>query len=108
MTGACPPAVEALIERAQQSERSGGRELARTYYESALYLLTPGHGEVASSILRRIARTHVDDGQFDIALDCLSAALGVAEALGEGLGIAHAYNSMAGCHLLRGNLDEAI
>jgi len=104
----CPPAVAALIERAQQSERSGNRELARHYYESALYLLTPGYGEVASSILRRIARTHVDDGQFDVALDCLSVALAVAEAIDETLGVAHAYNSMAGCNLLRGNLDEAI
>jgi hypothetical protein len=71
----CPPAVAALIERAQQSERSGRRELSRHYYESALYLLTAGHGEVASSILRRIARTHVDDGQFDVALDCLAACV---------------------------------
>ena len=104
----CPPAVAALIERAQQSERSGRRELSRQYYESALYLLKPGHGDVASSILRRIARTYVDEGQFDVALDCLSAALAVAEAIGETVGVAHAYNSMAGCHLLRGNLDEAI
>ena len=103
-----PAAVAALVERAQQSERSGRRELSRQYYESALYLLTPGQGESASLILRRIARTHVDDGQFDIALDCLSAALAVAEAIGETLGVAHAFNSMAGCHLLRGNLDEAI
>ena len=56
--------------------------MSRHYYESALYLLTPGYGEVASSILRRIARTYVDDGQFDVALDCLSAALAVAEAIG--------------------------
>jgi putative nucleotidyltransferase with HDIG domain len=103
-----PAAITALIDRAQQSERSGRRELSRQYYESALYLLTPGQGEVASLILRRIARTHVDDGQFDVALDCLSAALAVAEALGETLGVAHAFNSMAGCHLLRGNLDDAI
>jgi putative nucleotidyltransferase with HDIG domain len=103
-----PAAVAALMDRAQQSERSGGRDLSRQYYESALYLLRPGQGEIASSILRRVARTHVDDGQFDVALDCLAAALAVAEALGETLSIAHAYNSMAGCNLLRGNLDEAI
>jgi putative nucleotidyltransferase with HDIG domain len=103
-----PPAVAALVERAQSSERSGQRQLARQHYESALYLLKEGDGEVASLILRRVARTHVDDGQFDVALDCLSAALAVSEALGETLGVAHAYNGMAGCHLLRGNLDEAV
>ena len=103
-----PPAVAALVELAQSSERSGQRQLARQHYESALCLLEEGQGEIASSILRRIARTWVDDGQFDVAVDCLSAALAVSEALGETLGVAHAYNSMAGCHLLRGNLDEAV
>ena len=103
-----PPAVAALVERAQSSERSGQRQLARQHYESALYLLGDGDGKIASSILRRVARTYVDDGQFDVAVDCLSAALAVSEALGETLGVAHAYNSMAGCHLLRGNLDDAV
>ena len=103
-----PPAVAALVERAQASERSGQRLLARQHYESALYLLEDGDGEVASLILRRVARTYVDDGQFDVAVDCLSAALAVSEALGETVGVAHAYNSMAGCHLLRGNLDDAV
>jgi putative nucleotidyltransferase with HDIG domain len=103
-----PPAVAALVERAQASERSGQRMLARQHYESALYLLKEGDGEIASSILRRVARTYVDDGQFDVAVDCLTAALAISEALGETLGVAHAYNSMAGCHLLRGNLDEAM
>ena len=103
-----PPAVAALVERAQSSERSGQRQLARQHYESALYLLGDGDGEIASSILRRVARTYVDDGQFDVAVDCLTAALAVSEALGETLGVAHAYNSIAGCHLLRGNLDDAV
>ena len=103
-----PPTVAALVERAQASERSGQRLLARQHYESALYLLQDGDGEVASLILRRVARTYVDDGQFDVAVDCLSAALAVSEALGETVGVAHAYNSMAGCHLLRGNLDDAV
>jgi putative nucleotidyltransferase with HDIG domain len=103
-----PPAVAALVERAQASERSGQRQLARQHYESALYLLEAGDGEIASLILRRVARTYVDDGQFDVAVDCLSAALAVSEALGETVGVAHAYNSMAGCHLLRGNLDDAV
>ena len=102
------PSVATLVERAQAAERSGRRELSRQHYETALYRLAKGDGEIASSILRRIARTHVDDGQFDVALDCLAAALAVSEALGETTGVAHAYNSMAGCNLLRGNLDEAV
>ena len=42
-----PPAVAALVERAQSSERSGQRPLARQHYESALYLLGAGDGEIA-------------------------------------------------------------
>jgi putative nucleotidyltransferase with HDIG domain len=102
-----PATVAALMDRAQRSERSGRREVSRRHYESALYMLGNGDGETASLILRRVARTYIDDGQFDAALDCLTAALAVSEALGETVGIAHAINSMAGAHLQRGNLDDA-
>lgn len=101
------PAVEALLQQAQRSERSGRRELSRQYYESALYLLRKDETHAASSILRRIARSYGDDGEFDVALDCSIAALAVAEASGDAVIIATAINSMAVVHLQRGDLDRA-
>jgi len=102
-----PPAVIALVEQAQRSERSGRRELSRQYYETALYLLGRGDGVAAVAIIRRIIRSYVDDGQFDAALDCCELALGCAEALGDASGLAHATNLLAIAHLQRGDLDNA-
>jgi putative nucleotidyltransferase with HDIG domain len=102
-----PPAVNALVEQAQRSERSGRRELSRQYYETALYMLGPGDGVAAVTIIRRVIRSYVDDGQFDAALDCCELALGAAEALGDAVGLAHATNLHAIAHLQRGDLEAA-
>jgi putative nucleotidyltransferase with HDIG domain len=102
-----PSAVDALVERAQQSERSGRRELSRQYYEAALYLLGRGDGVAAVTIVRRLIRSYVDDGQFDVAFDCCELALAIAEALGDETGLAHATNLLAIAHLQRGDLDDA-
>jgi HD-GYP domain-containing protein (c-di-GMP phosphodiesterase class II) len=104
---AFPPAVESLVEKAQQSERSGRRELSRQYYETALYLLGPGDGAAAVAIIRRVIRSYVDDGQFDVAFDCCELALAIAEAVGDAAGLAHATNLLAIAHLQRGDLDDA-
>jgi len=101
------PAVATLLEEAQRSDRAGQREIARRRYEAALYLLKPGDAAAAPAIVRRIARSYVDDGQFDVALDCLTAALGMAESIGDKSGIAHAVNLMAITNGHRGDLDEA-
>ena len=102
-----PPAVASLVEKAQQSERSGRRELSRQYYETALYLLRPGDGSAAVAIIRRVIRSYVDDGQFDVAFDCCELALAIAEAVGDAAGLAHATNLLAIAHLQRGDLDDA-
>ena len=86
---ALAPAVAALVEEAQRSERAGQREIARRKYETALYLLRPGDGATATAIVRRIARAYIDDGQSDAALDCLAAALGMSECLDETSGRVH-------------------
>jgi putative nucleotidyltransferase with HDIG domain len=104
---ALSPAVATLLEEAQRSDRAGQREIARRRYETALYLLRTGEGTAAAAIIRRIARSYIDDGQFDDALDCLTAALGVSEALTDKSGIAHAMNLMAITNGHRGDLDEA-
>jgi putative nucleotidyltransferase with HDIG domain len=106
-SGAFPAAVEALVEKAQQSERSGRRELSRQYYETALYLLRAGEGTAAVTIVRRLIRSYVDDGQFEVAFDCCELALAIAEALGDASGLAHATNLLAIAHLQRGDLDDA-
>ena len=102
-----PPAVATLIEEAERADRAGQREIARRRYETALYLLRGQEGAVAAAIIRRVARAYIDDGQFDDALDCLSAAAGVAEALDDANAMAHAMNLMAITNGHRGDLDEA-
>jgi putative nucleotidyltransferase with HDIG domain len=99
--------VAGLIDEAQRLERGGQRGAARSRYESALYSLKRDDGVVAAAIVRRVARTYVEEGQFDAALDCLTAARAIAESIGNANGIAHALNLMAIANGHRGDLDEA-
>jgi len=101
-----PPAIATLVEEAQRADGAGQREIARRRYETALYLLRAGDGAVAAAIVRRIARSYIDEGQFDVALDCLDAALAMAEALGNTSGVAHATNWMANARVMRGDIDD--
>jgi len=105
--GLFPTAVEALVEKAQQAERSGRREQSRQHYEAALSLLGPGDGTAAVAIIRRVIRSYVDDGQFDAAFDCCELALAIADALDDVDARAHARNLLAIAHLQRGDLDDA-
>ena len=100
--------VAALMEEAHRAAASGRRELARQRLESALYLLrTPEDAGIASTLLRRIARTYIDDGNFEAALDCLAVAEAVAAARHSHADIAHVRNSQATICVNRGALDEA-
>ena len=101
------PAIRPLIEEAERADRAGRREIARRRYEAALYLLRGGDGLAASLILRRVAHSYIDDGQLDLALDCLEAALGVAEANSAESDVAHAMNLIGNVHLLRGEFEAA-
>jgi putative nucleotidyltransferase with HDIG domain len=103
---ALPAPIASVIDEAQRADRAGQRAPARRRYESALYLLKPGDGSLAHAIVRRIARSYIADGQFDAALDCLGAALNIAEALGDIGGVAHALNWMATTQVMRGDVDE--
>ena len=104
---ALSPAISALVEEAEKSDRAGQREIARRRYETALYLLRAGSEAQAAAILRRVGVTYIADGQFEAALDCLAAALNVAESIDDQAGIAHAINCMATAHGHRGQVDEA-
>jgi putative nucleotidyltransferase with HDIG domain len=94
-----------LVAEAEAAERAGNRELARLQYDRALRLLR--ESRAASTILRRIARSHCDDGHLDVALDCLEAALGSAEAHGALSDIAHAKNLAGNILLTRGDYAAA-
>jgi diguanylate cyclase (GGDEF)-like protein/putative nucleotidyltransferase with HDIG domain len=103
-TGAC----DALLEEGQAAERRGHRAEARALYEQALQAL-PAEADRrrASMILRWIARTHVGDAQMDAALECLSAAVAMAEACGDDGAAGSAINIQAVVHWQLGDLDEA-
>ena len=106
--GAEACAIRTLLDEAYRAERAGKRELARRRYESALYLVrTDAEAADASMILRRIGRLYLDDGDIAAGLDCVAAALAVAEARGDAAGIANATNVIAISHWQRGELDEA-
>ncbi|MEO6878645.1 MAG: HD domain-containing phosphohydrolase [Gemmatimonadaceae bacterium] len=112
MTAAVIPVAAAsaladLLEEGQRCDRAGLREMARDAYEKALRCVRRGDGATAAGIARRIARSHMEDGQFDTALDCLSAALAISELHGDISGIAHALNWMANAQSARGDLDQA-
>ncbi len=94
-----------LVAEAEAAERAGNRELARIQYDRALRLLR--ESRAASTILRRIARSHCDDGHLDVALDCLDAALGSAEAHGALSDIAHTKNLAGNILLTRGDYAAA-
>jgi len=99
--------VAALVESARQAERDGDRPLSRSNYERAIRMLRRDEAEFAPALIRRIARSYVDDGIYDAALDCLAAAQHLSRARGDTAGVAHAVNLMATANLQRGDLEAA-
>ena len=102
-----PVDVAALIDEAQRAERAGQRELARQRYDTALYTLSGDAGQAAAAVIRRVARSYIDEGQLEAAFDCLAAALASSEAQRDSTGVAHALNLMAILNGQRGKLDLA-
>ena len=102
------PTVDELLADGQAAEQRGHRTEARECYERALHDLGRQDGASrASTILRWIARTHLGDVQMDEALDCLTAALAVAEACGDEKAAGSAINMEAVVRWQLGELDEA-
>jgi putative nucleotidyltransferase with HDIG domain len=101
------PEVAGLVEAARKAERDGDRALSRSNYERAIRLLRRDEAEFAPALIRRIARSYIDDGIFDAALDCLAAAQHLSRARGDTAGVAHAVNQMATANLQRGDLETA-
>ena len=101
------PEVAALVEQARKADRDGQRALARSSYERAIRMLGRDEAELVPTLIRRIARSYIDDGIFDAALDCLAAAQHLSRARGDTAGVAHAVNQMATANLQRGDLESA-
>ena len=106
-----PPSlsVEELIARAQEEERQGRHAATRATFEQALYALSDQAAarEHASAIVRWIGRSHQIDGDPDAALDALTLAVEIAEAMGDGSAAGYAINVQAIVHWQTGRLDEA-
>ena len=96
------------MEEARIAAAAGRRAVAHQRYESALYLLRdPADGALASTILRRVGRLYLDEGDIAAGMDCLAAALASAEARKDPDECAHTINVMAISYWQRGLLDDA-
>jgi putative nucleotidyltransferase with HDIG domain len=103
-----PSSVDALVEAGRAAELDGNRHGAREMYEAALFgLRDPAHAALAASLLRWIARTHLDEGTLDVADEIAVAALVVSEQAGDVSGVSHANNLLGALQREQGNLDEA-
>ena len=96
-----------LLQRGQSLEREGRRDEARHLYEAALRNGTAATSSEAAQLFRWIARTYLQDGNFDTAIDCAQAALAVAEQSDDAGASGHAINVLAIVEWKKGNLDEA-
>src|SRR3954463_145071 len=100
--------VQELIEQGKLAEREGRRDDARRLFEEALHGLgSSAHAATASALLRWIGRTYHTDGDHTAALDCLEAALCVADLCGDQASAGHAYNLQAIVCWKLGDLDQA-
>jgi len=98
----------ALFAFAQDEEKAGRRASARAAYEQALIRVeTADDASKVSSIIRWIARTHLMDGDSEAALECLEAALAIAEVNGDDAAAGHAINLQGNVRWQLGDLDEA-
>src|SRR3954464_14728436 len=91
--------VPELIEQGKLAEREGRREDARRLFEEALHGLgSSAHAATASALLRWSGRPYHTDGNHPAALDCLEAALAVAELSNDQASAGHAINLQAIVH----------
>src|SRR6187402_1254209 len=96
----------ALFAFAQEEEKAGRRASARSAYEQALLKAeTSDESSKISSIIRWIARTHLMDGDSDAALECLEAALAIAETNNDDASAGNAINLQGNVAWQLGDLD---
>ena len=106
--GARPQSARAgVVARGQALERAGQRVEARPLYETALRDGRATNPSEAAQLIRLVARTHIQESDFDAASDCAGAALAISEAAGDEAGRGHAENILAIVEWKQSNLDEA-
>jgi diguanylate cyclase (GGDEF)-like protein/putative nucleotidyltransferase with HDIG domain len=97
-----------FVAIAQAEEKAGRRHSARIAFEQALMRIrTPEEGRHSSNVLRWVGRLHHFEGDAEAALDCLDAAIAVAEAWNDDASVGNAMNVQAVVSWQRGELDEA-
>ena len=109
MIAAAPPSpeLEALIEEGHAAQRGGRRGEARAHYEAALRRLPLHDASRAATLLRWVARCHMDDADLDAATDVAEAARLVSVLARDEAGEAHAINVLATLVRERGNMAGA-
>jgi putative nucleotidyltransferase with HDIG domain len=102
------PTLEALIEQAQDAERTGAWDDALRAYEAAFARLRAEHGaEWAADLLRWIGTVFRNRGELEVAAEHYEASLAVGEATGSAHHIASALNCLAIVCQFRAAIDEA-
>jgi putative nucleotidyltransferase with HDIG domain len=99
--------LSTTIERGQALEHHGQRAEARQLYEQALRDGTAQDASDAARLLRLIARAHMNDADYDAAIDCASVALVAAEQAQDEPARGHAINILASVEWMQGKHDEA-
>jgi putative nucleotidyltransferase with HDIG domain len=95
------------MKRGQALERQGQREDARRLYEQGLCDGLATSASEAAQLLRLVARTYLQDADYDACADCARAALAVSELSADETGRGHAINILAIVEWKLGHLDEA-
>jgi len=96
-----------VIRIGQALEREGKNLEARTLYESALRDGRATNPREAARLVRVIARTYIQESDFDAGRDCAMAALAISEAAADEAGRGHAENMLAVLEWKQSNLDAA-
>jgi putative nucleotidyltransferase with HDIG domain len=100
--------IDALIEAGRAAERDGQRQAAREAYERVLFgLREPGQAPLAAQLLRWIARTHLDDGNVEVAEEIGYTALLISTHADDRGGEANANNLLGLVERERGSLELA-
>lgn len=108
LSSSAPAQADALIEAGRTAERDGHRQAARDAYERALFGLRDAEqAPLAASLLRWIARTHLDDGNVEAAEEIAAAALLISTLNGDVGGEANANNLLGLVLRERGDLERA-
>jgi putative nucleotidyltransferase with HDIG domain len=103
-----PCSLDALVEAGRAAERDGDRPRARALYEDALFRLRArDEAPLAASLLRWIARTHLDEGGLEAAEEIAGAALLVSEGALDLAGVSHANNLIGALKREQGDLADA-